>query len=273
MIHGLDHVAIAVSDLAAGVRDYEALLGRTAERAPGAPGAERAWFHLENMSLELIAASGPGGAGDRVRARLEAAGEGLLLIAFAVEDLTTSAQLLERRGVPGHGRSDDAWSLHPGLTSGVQIVLVQRPHASRSPASPIEQPPSAAPFGLDHVVVQTPNPDRALALYGAKLGLDLRLDRTNEQWGARQLFFRCGDLVIEIGHGLKAGVSDGPDSLGGLAWRAADPAAAQARLAAAGFNVSEVRQGRKPGTQVFTVRDRTRGVPTLVLSASSRSVT
>ncbi len=263
MIHGLDHVAIAVADLDAAVRDYEALLGRAAERAAGAPGAERAWFHLENMSLELIAASGPGPAGDRVRARLEAAGEGLLLIAFAVEDLTASARLLERRGVPGHGRSDDAWSLHPGMTAGVQIVLVQRPPASRPP---VEQPSGAAPFGLDHVVVQTPHPDRALALYGAKLGLDLRLDRTNAQWGARQMFFRCGDLVIEIGHGLKAGVSDAPDSLGGLAWRMNQPAAVQARLAEAGFDVSEVRKGRKPGTEVFTVRDRTCGVPTLMLS-------
>ena len=270
MIHGLDHVAIAVADLDAAVLDYDAMLGRRAERGAEAVGARRAWIHLETLSLELIAASGPGPAGDRVRSRLETAGEGLLLIAFAVEDLAASRQQLERRGVPGHGRADDAWSLHPGMTGGVQIVLVSRPSARRPPLSPIEQPADTIPAGLDHVVVRTPNPDRALALYGAKLGLDLRLDRANPDWGARQMFFRCGDLVIEIGHGLKAGVSDGPDSLGGLAWRVANPEAAQARLAAAGFNVSEVRKGRKPGTQVFTVRDRTRGVPTLMLSATPR---
>jgi catechol 2,3-dioxygenase-like lactoylglutathione lyase family enzyme len=265
MIHALDHVAIAVADLGAAVKDYEALLGRAAEPGSAVAGAERAWFRLRNMSLELIAANGPGPAGDRVRTRLEAAGEGLLLIAFAVDDLAASARLLERRGVPGHGRSDDAWSLHPGMTGGVQIVLVPRPSRPT-----VEESAEAAPYGLDHVVVHTPNPDRALALYGAKLGLDLRLDRSNEAWGARQLFFRCGDLVIEIGHGLKAGVSDAADGLGGLAWRVADPKAVQARLAGAGFDVSEVRKGRKPGTQVFTVRDRTRGVPTLMLSATDR---
>jgi catechol 2,3-dioxygenase-like lactoylglutathione lyase family enzyme len=129
---------------------------------------------------------------------------------------------------------------------------------------------AAAMAGLDHVVIQTPNPDRAAALYGARLGLDLRLDRTNPQWGNRLLFFRCGGTVIEIGHGLAAGVSDGPDRFGGLAWRAADPVAVQARLAAAGFNVSEVRPGRKPGTHIFTVRDRTCGVPTVVLSLEGR---
>ena len=270
MIHGLDHVAVAVADLDAAVRDYEALLGRTAERGAPAVGAERAWFHLENMSLELIAASGAGPAGDRVRARLDAAGEGLLILAFAVEDLTASAKLLERRGVRGHGRSDGAWSLHPADTDGIQIVLMHRPAVNRPVLSQIGVAPDAAPRGLDHVVVHSPNPNRALALYGAKLDLDLRLDRSNPDWGARQMFFRCGDLVIEIGHGLEAGVSDGPDGLGGLAWRMTQPAAVQARLARAGFDVSEVRKGRKPGTEVFTVRDRTRGVPTLMLSASPR---
>jgi len=34
---------------------------------------------------------------------------------------------------------------------------------------------------------------------------------------------------------------------------------------AAGLDVAEVRLGRKPGTRVFTVRDKTCGVPTLVL--------
>jgi hypothetical protein len=47
----------------------------------------------------------------------------------------------------------------------------------------------------------------------------------------------------------------------------ADPEAARARMAAAGFDVSEVRAGRKPGTHVFTVRDAPAGVPTLMLSA------
>ena len=268
MIHALDHVAVAVADLEAAVADYEALLGRAAQRTEPADGAARAWLHLDNISLELIAAAGEGPAGDRVRRRLEAGGEGLLLIAFAVTDLAAGSRLLERRGIRGHARTDVAWSADPDDTAGVQIVLVPRTPRQRPQPSPLHAAANGAPAGLDHVVVHSPNPDRALALYGAKLGLDLRLDRANPAWGARQMFFRCGDLVVEIGHGLKEGVSDAPDALGGLAWRMIDPAAVQARLAEAGFNVSEVRQGRKPGTQVFTVRDRTHGVPTLMLSAA-----
>jgi hypothetical protein len=44
-----------------------------------------------------------------------------------------------------------------------------------------------------------------------------------------------------------------------------DPAAARARLAAAGFDVSDVRPGRKPGTSVFTVRSGVPGAPSLFI--------
>ena len=93
----------------------------------------------------------------------------------------------------------------------------------------------------------------------------MRLDRTNAAWGARLMFFRCGDLIVEVAHDLGAGVGAGEDRLWGLSWRVPDAEAAQARLAAAGFDVSATRPGRKPGTRVFSVRDGTCGVPTLVL--------
>ena len=274
MIKTLDHLVLATGDLEPAVAAYEALLGHAAIREPPRGGAERAWFHLPNIALELIAPSGDGPAGDRVRARLAEAGEGLWLMAFAAEDLAAAGRALGRRGVattPVEASPAGALIADSASVSGLGLVFVPAGPA-RAP-SPVIGDPAAAMAGLDHVVIHTPNPDRAAALYGARLGLDLRLDRTNPQWGNRLLFFRCGGLVIEIGHGLAAGVSDGPDRFGGLAWRAADPAAVQARLAAAGFNVSEVRPGRKPGTQIFTVRDRTCGAPTVVLSFESNDQT
>jgi catechol 2,3-dioxygenase-like lactoylglutathione lyase family enzyme len=124
---------------------------------------------------------------------------------------------------------------------------------------------AAAISSLDHVVVRTPNPERAVALYAGRLGLDLRLDRSNPDWGSRLLFFRCGDLVVEIAHDLKNGVSDAPDQLWGLSWRAPDIAKANGRLKAAGVEVSEPRNGRRPGTQVFSVQSHTANVPTIVI--------
>ncbi len=117
------------------------------------------------------------------------------------------------------------------------------------------------------MVINTQSPDRALALYGARLGLDFRLDRSNPQWGSRLMFFRCGGAVVEIGARLGGEATDAPDRLSGLAWRVTDPEAAQTRLAKAGFDVSDVRTGRKPGTKVFPVRAGAPGAPTLMLSA------
>ena len=52
---------------------------------------------------------------------------------------------------------------------------------------------------MDHVVVSTHDPERAAALYGARLGLDMALDRSHPDWG-RLMFFRCGDLIVEVTH-------------------------------------------------------------------------
>ena len=112
------------------------------------------------------------------------------------------------------------------------------------------------------------------ALYGDGLGLRLALDRTFPKWGARLLFFRVGGITLEVAASIatdegdaeeKPLVSSERDRLSGLSFRVRDAGAARARLEASGFDVSEVRDGRKPGTRVFTVRDGTCGVPTLVL--------
>lgn len=115
------------------------------------------------------------------------------------------------------------------------------------------------------MVIRTGDPERAIALYGSRMGLDFRLDRSNPAWGSRLLFFRCGDAVVEVATDLKSARSDAPDILSGLAFRAPDPDAARARLAKRGFDVSEVRPGRKPGTRVFTLRSGVVGAPALVI--------
>lgn len=279
MITGLDHVALAVSDLDAAVAGYTALLGREPNWIGGDGGARHAWFQLPNMALDVIAPHGEGAFGDTIRKHLAQHGEGVWALAFTVSDLEAFTKLVGRRGLrgstPGPVRSthDDGrkryWttsSLDPADTGGLTILLVAPPRDGV--AWPLSQPEgeAAAVTQLDHVVIHTANPDRALAVYGAKLGLDLRLDRSNADWGARQLFFRCGDAVVEMGASLKTPVSDAPDRFGGLAWRVADPDAVQARIAAAGFDVSDVRVGRKPGTKVFTVRSGVPAAPALMIA-------
>ncbi len=282
MITGFDHIAIMVRDFDATVANYETIFGRAPNWRGFMPGARHAWFQFPDIALDVIGADGAGVEADAARAQIEKFGEGIWGVGFSVPDLEAATRLFERRGlafVPrhttrtksadGHERSWEIATLKRKSTNGVAFFLVEnRPGAARWPTAEAKfGAPSVS--NLDHVVVTTANPERAVALYGGRLGLDLRLDRANEQWGARQLFFRCGGAVIEIGASLKNPVSDAPDKFGGLAWRVADPQAAQARIAAAGIDVSDVRKGRKPGTEVFTVRGGTGGVPTLMLAGNA----
>jgi catechol 2,3-dioxygenase-like lactoylglutathione lyase family enzyme len=257
VITGLDHLAVAVIDFDAAVDGYRRLLGREPDLEPGG-GAQRAWFRLPNMALEVIAPDGPGAAGDRLRAHMDAHGEGLWLMAFAVSDLPAAVRLFGRRGLNVEPLADRP--LARTEAAGLRLILLEAPGAAPSPTIG-----PAAVASLDHVVVRTANPDRAVANFGGRLGLDLRLDRSNESWGARQLFFKAGETVVEFGASLKAPVTDEPDSFGGLAWRVTDARAAQARIAAAGFDVSEVRAGRKPGSHVFTVRSGLPPLPALMI--------
>lgn len=279
LVTGLDHVALAVFDLDQAVDAYGRLLGLAPEWVGGDGGARHAWFQLPNMALDIIAPAGDGAFGRVIAGHLAAHGEGLWALAFAVADIEAAAILLRRRGVgasdPGSVRTTHLdgrkryWTtstLDAADTGGMNILLVAPPRDGQPfPLSTAVGEARAAVTELDHVVVRTEDPERAIAVYGAKLGLDLRLDRSNPDWGVRQLFFRCGGAVVEFAASLKTPRGEGPDRSGGLAWRVSDAAAVQARLAAEGWNVSDVKRGRKPGTQVFTVREGAPGLPALMI--------
>ena len=274
MISALDHIALIVRDLPAATARYTKLLGCAPNWHGADGGAENVWFQLDNTALDIIAPTGEGPMGDQVRSNLDKHGEGLWAIAYATPDVAKMQHLLERRGASPskvfpfrstHRESGEKrlWTMAAATVAGVTTFLVeQKPEEPTWPRSGKQT--AAAVTGLDHVVIRTPAPERAQALYGAKLGLDMRLDRTAPEWGTRLMFFRCGDLIVEVAHDLKAGVGDGDDKAWGLTWRTDDIDGAHARLKD-DFNISEVRTGRRPGTRVFTVRDGTFGVPTLFI--------
>jgi predicted enzyme related to lactoylglutathione lyase len=120
------------------------------------------------------------------------------------------------------------------------------------------------------VVVATDEPERAMALYGARLGLDLIFDRTDAKSKSRLMQFACGDMLIEIVHRPAESEARKPDRLWGIAWSIDDADAARERLLRAGRNVSDVKAGAKPGTRVFTLRDGTCNVPTLFVQHLSQ---
>ena len=275
MIVALDHVVVLVSDLDAATRAYETVFARTPSWRSVQDGAATVLFTLDNVTLELMAAEGDGGTADKIRAAHHAqGGDGLASLCFRVDDLPKMHRRLARLALEPEPITDGgstntrdgatlAWQRTRAATTaahGVRLFFLQsahqRPKSDASGDAPIE--------GLDHVVVSTHQPERAAALYGARLGLDMALDRSQPEWG-RLMFFRCGDLVVEIVQ--RPGQNDltQDDKVWGLSWRAGDLDLTRARLVAAGVEVSQIRSGRKPGTRVMSLKSGTCGVPTLLL--------
>lgn len=279
MITGLDHAVVLVNDIEAAAAAYQTLFARTPSWRNTGDGAARALFTLDNATLELMAPDGEGDAANRIRALLAEQGEGLASLCFRTDDIARLHRRLDRLAlkpepvaevesrddVSGATLSWKRTRTATEATRGVRMFFLEL--AKPRPLSVRTVPASIT--AMDHVVVSTADPDHAAALYGARLGLDMALDRSHPEWG-RLMFFRCGDLIVEVTS--KPGKTDEtkPDRLRGICWRVLDIDATHARLSAAGVDVSEVRIGRKPGTRVMTVKSGTCGVPTLLVEKTAR---
>jgi catechol 2,3-dioxygenase-like lactoylglutathione lyase family enzyme len=278
VITGLDHVVVLTGDINAASAAYQTLLARAPSWQYGGGGADRVLFTLDNTTMELVAPNGEDDNAQRIRSVLDAQGEGLASICFRTGDIAKMHRRLDRLTLKPEPVADvesrDAvsndtmsWKRTRAATEttrGVRLFFLElakeRPLSAQTAAGSIT--------AMDHVVVSTSDPERAAALYGARLGLDMALDRSHPDWG-RLMFFRCGDVIVEVTHRPGKSADTSQDRLSGICWRVADIDATHARLAQAGVDVSEVRTGRKPGTRVMTVRSGTCGVPTLLVQPSA----
>lgn len=282
MITGLHHTVLVSPDLNAAIATYTALLGREPDwvGAPREDGLATALFVVDHTALEILSPVGEGEAADKLRSMIAGDGPGLKSIAFAVENMDRFHTLLSRRGlepsdiksrtVPGaDGFEPQSWRscrIPDEKTASIKTFFIEE--ENRIPPKPV---PADCVHTMDHFVIATPNIERTLSHYGARLGLDLRLDRTHPEWGVHFLFFKTGGLIFEIVNRLREDNDPSRnDSIFGLTWTVKDLKAAHARLEKVGLNISEIRTGRKPGTEVFTVRDGNLGVPTLFIAHSPR---
>jgi len=132
MVQKIDHVVIAVNDLNEGIAQYEKTFGlkpsRTGER-PG-DGFKNAFYDLPDGGfIELIQ---PTDATGPVAKGLAARGEGVYLMALAVDDIDSEVAAMRERGVrligePGPGQPiSRIVFVHPRETKGVLVQLIQR---------------------------------------------------------------------------------------------------------------------------------------------------
>lgn len=246
MISQLDSVVIGVNDLDAAAVDYAALVGKAGEQG-AFRGAESVSFQLANTCLRLV------GTTER---------QGMKQLVFGSPDLESARRRLPNVGVDVlEGDSDDNFlALNPETTRSVNLaVAAERESVSEDLAS------EGALAGLDHAVVASGDGDFTSALLSGRLQLDMRLDLTNQDWDSRLMFFRCGDLIVEVYQSLSKPLPPERDRFFGLSWRTNNIEATNSELREKGFDVSDIRTGRRPGTRVCTVRDKTHGVPTLIL--------
>lgn len=279
MITALDHFVLICPDLETAVAEYTTLLGMDAAWRAENDGVGTAVFALGNTAVEMMAPIGDSAAAVKLR-EMTKDGAVMTSLVYRSDDVASDQHLMTRRGLAPsevietvstdtETGADRAWRrfrIPDDKMAGIKTFILQ-------PDAPLAAAPAmpGSATSLDHLVINTPNPERAVATYGARLGLRFALDRTAEQWKTRFLFFRLGGLTLEVIHRLgETHDASANDTIWGLTWETDDLTATRTRLAAAGLDVSEIRTGRKPGSQVFTVRNGTQGVPTLFIAHAPR---
>jgi methylmalonyl-CoA/ethylmalonyl-CoA epimerase len=131
MFKGLDHLVVAVKDLDASVKKYEAIYGVDVSDRSEAPaaGMKMAFFRFADSYVELVSNLSEEGP---IAKRLADRGEGVHLVAMKVDDLDATLAELRQKGVrlvgdPGAGNPVRGQVfVHPSETGGVLTQLVQR---------------------------------------------------------------------------------------------------------------------------------------------------
>ncbi len=276
MIKSIDHILVAVKDLEKAVRDYSLVFGFGPTWQGNHPslGTKNALFPLENMYLELIAIDHEGPLAKTVNEHLKKNGESIFGLALETDNIelaknelsasfNTDLEISDGKGVNNISKDERHWRnifIPKKFSRGIFTLLIQHtkgilPEHDISDESNISR--------MDHVVINSNDPDGLVDLYGDKYGIRLALDQFVEKWGGRMLFFRTDHTTIEA-IGIK---KDGPaeDSLWGLAWTTRNIKKTHKRLVDAGVNVTDIKDGRKPKTLVATIKSHCADVPTLLI--------
>lgn len=283
IVEALDRVVLAVRDLAEAERIYTRMLGRKPSwrREDTTGGTSHVLYRLANMTLELVSPRGPGPWGKMVTNHLEARGEGIIAIFLATENVLQAAATLTLRGLTTLALPENEAHGDDGTIRRWRNTMMVRADsrdlaiiATETLKGSDELKPAPLRAGiaeaeaisaLDHIVVMTPDADACKKLFGEQFGIRLALDHSKPEWGVRQLFFRLGGVTIEVVQPLEKAKAPAKDFFWGMAWKAGSVATVRERLLREEADVSEVRIGRKKGTEVATIRKPTGGVPTLLV--------
>ncbi|MDC1080648.1 methylmalonyl-CoA epimerase [Flavobacteriaceae bacterium] len=128
---GVDHIGIAVSDLEASNKLFEALLNTKCYKIENIPDQKvlTSFFKTRDQKIELVAATD---SSSPISKFIDKKGEGIHHIAFEVEDIRAEIDRLQKEGFralseePSKGADNKlVIFFHPKTTNGVLIELCQ----------------------------------------------------------------------------------------------------------------------------------------------------
>ncbi|MBI3769797.1 MAG: VOC family protein [Deltaproteobacteria bacterium] len=282
----VDHLVIAVRDLAAAERHYTALLGRHPSARGAHPdlGTHNVIFGLANCYVELLAlatAAPVHPVAVALAAFLERTPEGLLAIAFGSDALEQTAVALRSAGIAvgdpsdleivapdGGRRRARLLAIAREQTRGVNVFAIVHDRAAIPLAAPRGSERASA-SSVDHVVLFTDDLEGGLCLWRDAFAIPERWRREFPDRGTINVGLRLGGVTLELVAPLGAAAGERGERLWGVAYAVQDCDAAVARLRAEAIPVSDARAGLAPATRVVTVK-RADGVPTLLIQHTDR---
>lgn len=276
MINKLDHLIVAVEDIIEAESNYSKLFGaKPVWRGEHKElGTINSIFNFSNTYFELLATKGSGLGADLVNHSLKENGEGLTGIVLGTEDIKKTKDHISRQGyklgTSSEGQGEDSengklrnWNnlfLPQELTRGIFSFVIEH---TKGKLDKYENYPDTSINKLDHVVINTNDSEGFIKTYRDVYGIRLALDQTVEKWGGRMLFFRLNSTTIEVI--AKDDEKTPNDTLWGLAWDVENIEKTYERLIKEGFDITPVKEGRKPNTLVSTVKSNTHNIPTLLI--------
>ena len=226
------------------------------------------------MYLELIADEDEGPLGEFIGDHLKKNGESVFGLALETNDieqakeklslnLKVNLEILDGTGLDNISKKKRQWKnilIPMNISRGVFTLLIEHTGGTLPEHKDTDE---SNIIRMDHVVLNSNDPDGLIDLYKKKYGIKLALDQFVEKWGGRMLFFRTNHTTIEA-IGIKKDGSP-EDSLWGLAWTTKNIKKTHKRLLDAGINITDIKDGRKPNTLVATIKSHCSNVPTLLI--------
>ena len=276
MINKLDHLIVSVRDITDAEENFTKFFGiEPVWRGEHSElGTINAIYNFSNIYFEILAAKGEGIGAELVKQSIQEKGEGLTGLVLGTDNLEDCENQISKKDFKsppisnGEGMDFDKsevrrWKslfLPEDLTRGLFTFIIE--HTEGRLPMPDEFP-DASVNKLDHVVINTNDPDGFIEVYQDTYGIRLALDQTVEKWGGRMLFFRLNKTTIEVI--AKKDEKKVEDKLWGLAWDVEDIKKTYSRLLNQGFDITPIKEGRKPNTLVATVKSNVYNIPTLLI--------